>query len=82
MHISEEKCECHQQDLRDWLGIPGIASHNIWLTFSVEEEQESKKGQGRGGGLVKPNPGKKVNFLVCVYCIKSIFYSACYMWDF
>lgn len=28
----------------------------------MEEKQESKKGQGRGGGLVKPNPMKKLNF--------------------
>lgn len=60
--------------------IPVRVSRNVWLTLSVEGEQESK-GKAGVGQLVNLNPRKKVNFF-CVYCIKSIFDFAYYMWDF
>lgn len=60
--LERKKSECHRQDLEDWLRTSVTASYNVWLTFPVEEKQESEKGQGWCGGCVKPNPMKKLNF--------------------
>lgn len=60
--LERKKSECHRQDLEDWLRTSVTASYNVWLTFPVEEKQESEKGQGWCGGCVKPNLVKKLNF--------------------
>lgn len=81
-HLERKESECHKQDLEDWLRTSATASCNVWLTFPVEEKQESKKGQGWGGGCVKPNPMKELNFWFLYTGKKSGSDSAYYIWAF
>lgn len=62
----KKKCECHKQDLSDWLRTSVTASCNAWLTFPVEEKQESKKGQGWGGGACQDKSHEEAEFLIFV----------------
>lgn len=67
VHISEEKCKCHQQGLTDGLEIPVIAYCNVCVNFFLwgrSRGQERAKTVGGGWAqLIKQNSRKKVNFL-------------------